>query len=138
MLAAAGLNRLGRSAAIAALIDPADMLPAAGQGIIAIETRETDLRVRELLAAIDDEAASRAAAAERAVLAALGGACRTPIAALATIAGTRLMLEAMVIEPDGSALWRARRDGAGQRHARDRGRRRRRTARARAARACSA
>ncbi len=67
--------------------------------------------MRELLAAIDDEAASRAAAAERAVLAALGGTCRTPIAALATIAGTRLMLEAMVIEPDGSALWRARRTG---------------------------
>ncbi|HUK61109.1 MAG TPA: hydroxymethylbilane synthase [Stellaceae bacterium] len=111
VLAAAGLNRLGRTDAAAALLDPADMLPAAGQGIIAIEARETDLRVRELLAAIDDEAASRAAAAERAVLAALGGTCRTPIAALATIAGSRLAIEAMVIELDGSAIWRAAREG---------------------------
>jgi len=112
VLAAAGLNRLDRADCIASLIDPADMLPAAGQGIVAIEARETDLRVRELLAAIDDADASRAAAAERAVLAALGGTCRTPIAALATIAGARMALEAMVIEPDGSALWRARREGA--------------------------
>ncbi len=111
VLAAAGLNRLGRSDAIAALLDPADMLPAAGQGIIAIETREIDLRVREYLAAIDDEATSRAAAAERAVLAALGGTCHTPIAALATIAGPRMALAAMVIEPDGSAIWRAGREG---------------------------
>jgi len=111
VLAAAGLNRLGRSDCIASLIDPADMLPAAGQGIIAIEARETDLRVRDYLAAIDDADASRAAAAERAVLAALGGTCRTPIAALAIIAGARMALEAMVIEPDGSALWRAGREG---------------------------
>jgi hydroxymethylbilane synthase len=111
VLAAAGLNRLGRGDAIAALLDPAEMLPAAGQGIIAIEARETDLRAREYLAAIDDKDTSRAAAAERAVLAALGGTCRTPIAALAVITDTRLALEAMVIEPDGSALWRARREG---------------------------
>jgi hydroxymethylbilane synthase len=111
VLAAAGLIRLGRSDAATVLLDPADMLPAAGQGIIAVETRETDLRVREFLAAIDDEPASRAAAAERAVLAALGGPCRTPIAALATIAGTRMTLEAMVIEPDGSAIWRTAREG---------------------------
>jgi hydroxymethylbilane synthase len=111
VLAAAGLMRLGRADA-GTPIDPAEMLPAAGQGILALETRETDLRVRELLAAIDDRAASRAAAAERAVLAALGGTCRTPIAALATLDGDWLALEAMVFEPDGTALWRGRREGA--------------------------
>lgn len=111
VLAVAGLKRLGRSDAIAAIIPPEEMLPAAGQGIIAIETRAGDARVRALLAAIDDEATSVCARAERALLAALDGTCRTPIAALATVAGGRLALEAMVIRPDGGALYRARREG---------------------------
>jgi hydroxymethylbilane synthase len=112
VLAVAGLKRLGRGDAIASIIPAEEMLPAAGQGIIAIETREGDARVRALLAAIDDRAASVCSRAERALLAALDGTCRTPIAALATLAGDTLTLEAMVIRPDGGALYRTRRVGA--------------------------
>jgi hydroxymethylbilane synthase len=111
VLAVAGLKRLGRGDAIAAIIPAEEMLPAAGQGIIAIETRAGDARVRDLLAAIDDGATSACARAERALLHALDGSCRTPIAALATLDGSRLALDAMVIRPDGGALYRARREG---------------------------
>ena len=111
VLAVAGLKRLGRADCIGAAIPPEEMLPAAGQGVIAIETRAEDARVRDLLAAIDHGATSACARAERALLAALDGSCQTPIAALATLVGDRLALDAMVIRPDGGALYRARRDG---------------------------
>jgi hydroxymethylbilane synthase len=112
VLAVAGLERIGRLACVAAVIEPDEMLPAAGQGIIALETRADDTRTRDLLAAIDDEATSLACIAERALLAALDGSCRTPIAALATIMGDRIALEAMVIRPDGGAIHRTRREGS--------------------------
>jgi hydroxymethylbilane synthase len=113
VLAAAGLHRLGRFDEAGAVLIPADeMLPAAGQGIIAIEARIGDTRVMAYLAAIDDAPAAVSARAERALLAALDGTCRTPIAALATPAGDRLALDAMVIRPDGGAIHRAHRDGA--------------------------
>jgi hydroxymethylbilane synthase len=112
ILAAAGLARLNRSDCVAALIDPDDMLPAAGQGIIAIEARTADRRAFAAAAAVDDPATSAAAAAERALLAALDGSCRTPIAALATMRDGRLALDAMVLSLDGSAVCRTRREGA--------------------------
>ena len=113
VLAVAGLKRLGRGDAISAIIPAEEMLPAAGQGIIAIETRIGDARINALLAAIDDAATSACARAERALLAALDGTCRTPIAALAVLDGDNLTLEAMVIRPDGGALYRTRRAGGG-------------------------
>jgi hydroxymethylbilane synthase len=111
VLAAAGLHRLARADCISSLLDPAEMLPAAGQGIIAIEAREADARVRALLDAIDDPLTSACAAAERALLAVLDGSCRTPIAALATIASGMLTLDAMVIRPDGGAIHQTGRQG---------------------------
>jgi len=112
LLAAAGLKRLGRDDCIAALLAPEEMLPSAGQGVIAIEVREDDDRVRFLLAALDDFATAVCAIAERALLAALDGSCRTPIAALARLDGAALALDAMVIRPDGGALYATRRRGA--------------------------
>jgi hydroxymethylbilane synthase len=111
VLAVAGLKRLGRTDAVAALLDPVEMLPAAGQGVIAAEARADDERVRRLLAPIDDAATAAAATAERALLAVLDGSCRTPIAALATLVQGELVLDAMVIRPDGGALHRTRRSG---------------------------
>ncbi len=112
VLAVAGLKRIGRTDAIAAVLAPTEMLPAAGQGVIAAETRADDVRVRALLAPVDDAATALCATAERALLAVLDGSCRTPIAALATLNGAELVLDAMVIRPDGGALHRTRASGA--------------------------
>jgi hydroxymethylbilane synthase len=114
VLACAGLARLNRSDTIAAILSPQEMLPAAGQGIIAIEGRLDDLRAHSTAETIDHTETSAAAAAERALLAALDGTCRTPIAALATLDGDRLALDALVLSPDGARVERARREGAVQ------------------------
>ena len=102
LLAVAGLARLGREASITAIMPIEQMLPAPAQGIIAVEARAADRGTLERLAAIDDPPTAAAATAERALLAALDGSCRTPIAALAQVEGARLSLRARIIRPDGS------------------------------------
>jgi len=111
-LAAAGLNRLGKAEHIDALLDPTEMLPAGGQGAIAVQARDGDMVALALLSLLNDPAAAAEVRAERALLAALGGSCYTPVAALAR-ADVRghLTLSARVLRPDGSELWQA--DGSG-------------------------
>ena len=112
LLAVAGLKRLGLEHVIQEILPEDLMLPAPAQGIIAVETRAADARVRSYLAPIDDAAAAIAATAERALLAALDGSCRTPIAALATIADDgSLHLRARIIRPDGTQCHEASRAG---------------------------
>lgn len=106
VLALAGLKRLGRAHEAAAILSPEEMLPAPAQGVIAVEIRAADERARNLLAAIDHRPTALCAACERALLGALDGSCRTPIAALATLDGNRIALDAMVISPDGSECHR--------------------------------
>jgi hydroxymethylbilane synthase len=103
MLAVAGMARLGITAAYHP-VDPAEMLPAACQGAIGLETRLDDDWVRSLCDAIGHGDSAVAVAAERAFLAELDGSCRTPIAALATVAGNEVRLEGLVARPDGSAI----------------------------------
>lgn len=113
VLALAGLNRLGRGPVGGSVLSLEVMLPAPAQGVICIEARTADSRVSALLAAIDHRATARAVAAERALLAALDGSCRTPIAALAQLdAGGGLHLRALLATPDGTKLWRTERRGA--------------------------
>lgn len=100
-LASAGLRRLGRADVIRVLIEPEDMLPAVAQGAIGIEIRAADQATRALLGPIHDAPTGVRIAAERAFLAGLDGSCRTPIAALAEIAGERLRLRGEIIRPDG-------------------------------------
>jgi hydroxymethylbilane synthase len=88
------------------------MLPAVAQGALGLERRAGDARIQRFLAPLHHRASGLAVSAERALLAALDGSCRTPIAALATIAGDRLALEALVAAPDGSRVLRASREGA--------------------------
>jgi hydroxymethylbilane synthase len=109
MLALAGLKRLGREAEVSAIFSIEDILPAPAQGIIAVEIREADSRARSLMAAIDHRPTAICAAAERALLAALDGSCRTPIAASAKLDGNRIALDAMVISPDGRVSHRLNR-----------------------------
>ena len=112
ILAVAGLKRLGLADKITATLPPSDMLSAPAQGILAIEIRDDNERVRNLLAPLDHPETAACASAERAFLATLDGSCRTPIAALATIADGRLALDAAIVSPDGRKLHRTRRDGA--------------------------
>jgi hydroxymethylbilane synthase len=103
VLALCGLERLGRAGVASEILGPELMLPAVGQGALALECRAGDPALRQLLAPLDDPASAACVAAERAMLAALDGSCRTPIAGLATIAGDRLSLDALLLAPDGSA-----------------------------------
>ncbi len=103
LLALAGLKRLGLEQEAALALDPEAMVPAAGQGIVAITCREGDVELLELLSGIEDRAASAVSKAERALLAALDGSCRTPIGGHARLLpdGT-LHLTGLVARPDGS------------------------------------
>ncbi len=110
-LAMAGLNRLGRSGVGATPISADEMLPAVCQGIVGIERRADDGRAADWLAALDHSETAQRAAAERALLAGLDGSCRTPIAALAEVAGARLTFRAAVVRTDGSELLETERAG---------------------------
>jgi hydroxymethylbilane synthase len=107
LLARAGLNRLGLEPANGFTIEIEEMLPAVAQGAIGIEIREGDTATRDLVAPLGHEPTRIAVTAERALLAALDGSCRTPIAALATQRGTELDLRALIARPDGSRVVRA-------------------------------
>ncbi|WP_375462109.1 hydroxymethylbilane synthase [uncultured Enterovirga sp.] len=101
LLALAGLKRLGLEAHATSILSLDDMLPAVGQGVIAIMARIGDERVRTAIASISDRAAERALDAERAFLAVLDGSCRTPIAGHATLDDGQLQLRGLVLTPDG-------------------------------------
>ena len=102
LLAAAGLDRLGMHH-VGAVQDAALLLPAASQGAIGIECRDDDAAVRALLQAVDHAPTHGAVAAERAFLAALGGDCRSPVAAHAQwLDGGILRLDAEIYSDDGA------------------------------------
>jgi hydroxymethylbilane synthase len=112
ILALCGLQRLGKAATASEILSAESMLPAVGQGALAIETRADDAALRERLAPLHDAASAACVTAERAMLAALDGSCRTPIAGLALLDGDRLSLKAMLLAPDGSAERRAEDTGS--------------------------
>ena len=101
LLALAGLNRLGM-AQVGTPLDADTWLPAPGQGAIAIECRTDDAEVIAALSAIDDRASHDAVLAERALLAALGGNCHSPIAVLTRADGPDLVMQAAIFSPDGA------------------------------------
>jgi hydroxymethylbilane synthase len=112
VLAAAGLDRLGHGARITERFPIEVMLPAIGQGALALEIREDDERLRGLCQPLGDEAAGAAVAAERALLASLEAGCRTPVAGHARVDGGRMVVEGLVGRPDGSEILRERVEGA--------------------------
>jgi hydroxymethylbilane synthase len=112
ILASAGLARLGLQNRINARIPISEMLPAVGQGAIAIETRADDEFAVEATARLDHRETRLACLAERAFLRALGGGCQFPIAAHAIIESNVLKLEGLVTTPDGSQVLRDRLSGA--------------------------
>lgn len=101
VLAAAGLARLGIAEPAARPLEAAEMLPAVGQGALAITCRADDADTAACLAAIADPDSAAAVAAERAFLLAVGGDCNTPLAAYAEVVGDGLHLRVLVADPDG-------------------------------------
>jgi hydroxymethylbilane synthase len=112
VLAHAGLLRLGLGGRATEVLSPDVSLPAIGQGALGIETRTDDREVRALLAAAHDAEGGARIAAERGVLVALGGDCKTPIAAHAEREGGQMRLRAFVADADGSRLRRGERRAA--------------------------
>lgn len=101
-LAMAGLNRLGLNELPVKAIETDDMLPAVAQGAIGIERRADDSAAEEMLVAIADPDTATRLSAERAFLEALDGSCQTPIAGLAELDGTTIMLRGEILRTDGS------------------------------------
>jgi len=107
VLAAAGLRRLGFASRISLALPVEACVPAPGQGIVAVEIRDGEARVQRAVARIDDASTGAALTAERALVAALGGGCQTPIGALARpVDGDALELVAVVVSLDGGTAVR--------------------------------
>ncbi|MEO7660227.1 MAG: hydroxymethylbilane synthase [Pyrinomonadaceae bacterium] len=111
VLAFAGLHRLGLDSRVKQLIPFNLMLPAVGQGAIAVEVRFDDQRVLDTVAKIDDHETRICITAERAFLRRLEGGCQVPIGALATLEDGLLRLDGMVGSLDGSVVYRESIDG---------------------------
>jgi len=111
ILAAAGLNRLGKTQLVRQVIPSEIMTPAAGQGALGIEIRNGDGATRALLAFLDDAAARATTTCERALLNKLGGGCQVPIGAFAEIKTGRIRLNGLVAHPDGTKVLRETREG---------------------------
>jgi hydroxymethylbilane synthase len=110
VLAASGLRRLGLEDAITELIDPSVMLPAPGQGALALECRTEDAsgdtRLAAALAAVDHLETRLAVTAERALLTRLEAGCAAPVGTFARIEDGVLVLDVVVADPDGSRVMR--------------------------------
>ena len=112
VLAAAGLKRMGWENRIAEVLSTDYMCPAVGQGALAIETRADNGDAERICRALDHAETRLAVAAERALLAALGGGCQVPIGAYAQVDGDEIHLTAVVCTPDGDRLLRRNATGA--------------------------
>jgi len=113
LLAVSGLKRFGKADRITEILTPEQMMPAVAQGAISVEARKDDERTRNWLAALDHAPTTVQITAERALLAALDGSCKTPIAALAEPIGKdQIRLRALVVRPDGTELHETSRQGS--------------------------
>jgi hydroxymethylbilane synthase len=107
VLAYAGLARIDRLDAVTQVFEPDEMLPAPGQGALAVECRQADTELVQLLATVNDAPSMAATTAERAMLEALAAGCSAPVAAYATTTSDGLDMRAVVMSTDGSTVLRA-------------------------------
>lgn len=112
VLAAAGLIRLGHESVITETLPPETLLPAAGQGALAVEIRADDERTRSLVEPVNHEPSWAAATAERAFMARLGAGCHVPAAAYAQVGDDELWLRGLVSSHDGQSIIRSERRGS--------------------------
>jgi len=115
IMARSGLERVGLAARIAYEFPVQEMLPAVGQGIVAVECAARDWETRRIVALIDDPAAHACADAEREVLWVLNGHCNSPVAGFATISGAQMSLAASVLDEAGALMIEAARSGPADR-----------------------
>jgi hydroxymethylbilane synthase len=115
ILARSGLERVGLGNRIAYEFSIGEMLPAVGQGIVAVECAAQDFETRRQLASIDDATAHACADAEREVLWVLNGHCNSPIAGFAEVEGSQMSLAASVLDHAGSRIIEAARTGPADR-----------------------
>src|SRR6478736_4878608 len=115
IMARSGLERVGLAGRIAYEFSLREMLPAVGQGIVAVECAVNDWETRSILSRIDDAASHRSADAEREVLWILNGHCNSPIAGFSTIQGTQMSLTASVLDEAGGLFIQASRAGPANR-----------------------
>ncbi|MCY4651886.1 MAG: hydroxymethylbilane synthase, partial [Dehalococcoidia bacterium] len=98
--------RLGRESEISSYLSPEECVPDVGQGALAVQVRDSDSELLDIVNTIDHVPTSAAVRAERAFLTAMGGGCTMPTAAYAGIEDDRLRILAMVATPDGSSIYR--------------------------------
>jgi hydroxymethylbilane synthase len=115
IMARSGLERVGLGGRIAYEFSLQEMLPAVGQGIVAVECATSDWQTRRVLSLIDDPAAHASADAEREVLWILNGHCNSPIAGFSTIDGTQMSLTSSVLDEAGGLFIEASRSGPADR-----------------------
>jgi hydroxymethylbilane synthase len=115
VMARSGLERIGMASRIVHDFSMREMLPAVGQGIVAVECAAQDWQTRRILALIDDPVSRRSAEAEREVLWVLNGHCNSPIAGFSTIEGTQMSLTAAVLDETGELFIEASRTGPADR-----------------------
>jgi hydroxymethylbilane synthase len=114
VLACAGLKRLGLSERITHAITPEEMLPAIAQGVIGIECRVDDARVRGLIEPLNHAETAQRTAAERAMNATLAGGCQAPVAGYSLLHDGVIELRGLVGQPDGSQIIRGDVRGAAE------------------------
>jgi hydroxymethylbilane synthase len=114
VLAAAGLRRLGREGEIGFALPVDRMVPAAGQGALALQARESDIETGEVAGAIGDLKAMRELTAERTAVALLQATCASPLGVHARVEGERIEIDAFVGLPDGSEWVRDRLEGSAE------------------------
>ncbi len=105
ILAAAGLERLGHAARIGELLT--EIIPAAGQGALAIEIRAGDEKISRLVQVLNDEETAAAVSVEREFLTEVGGSCQVPVGVFATIDGGQVNVRALIAAPDGKNFVKA-------------------------------
>jgi hydroxymethylbilane synthase len=111
ILALAGLKRLGLESTVSEVFEPETMLPAPGQGALAVQVRSTDPRVQEIVARLDDRQTRLATGCERGVLESLEGGCQAPVGTWTAWSGDSLRISAIVASFDGRTIARAHESG---------------------------
>lgn len=112
VLACAGLRRLGMDGRISVALPASELLPAVGQGALAVEVRADDEPTIEAVSKLDHKFTRLACKAERALLRSLGGGCQLPIAGYAIVREKRIRLDGLVADPEGRQLIRDRVSGS--------------------------
>jgi hydroxymethylbilane synthase len=114
MLAAAGIIRMGFADRITSYMEPEAMIPAIGQGALALETRESDPGVEEIVSGLNHPETAKCVKIERAFLQRMGGGCQVPMAAHCVSQGNGVKVVAAVVHPDGEPIFSDSYDGAAE------------------------